>query len=205
MARSMTGHPTGALAFLSACLTLSASAPSGANVEVHWVNEELYSFEIRHVPDFDQLRETLPNGGHAYCAPTSGVNWAAYFANHGLPDLPPGPGYWGALFMYEVETDAIWSMGLAMLTDPYDGTGKDSKHFGLKLWLGLAGDRFTVTSFYSDYDWSPTVHFMNLNVMMGAYVIPSVGWYVESSDTPFILRDGGCAVAAGGSRTGRPS
>jgi len=203
MTRSKINSRRGLLILLAAGLSLSASAASRADVDVDWVHEGLYQFRITNVPDFDQLRSTLPNNGSCYCAPTSAVNWAAYFANHGLPDLPPGPGYWGAPFMYEAETNAIWSMGLVMLTDPFGGTGKDSKHFGLRIWLGMAGDHFTVTSFYSDYDWSPTVHFMNLNIMMGAYVIPSVGWYLEPSDTTFILRDGGHAVSvAAGARDG---
>ncbi|UCD76283.1 MAG: hypothetical protein JSV91_05040, partial [Phycisphaerales bacterium] len=70
------------------------------------------------------------------------------------------------------------------------------------IWLAMAGDHFTVTSFYSDEDWSPTVQFLNLYVMMGAYVMPGVGWYYEIEPN-LILRDGGHAVSvASGARNG---
>jgi hypothetical protein len=187
----------------SVCLPFVASTSSDGTVDVDWVNEELYSYEIRYVPDFDQMRSMLPNGGRSYCAPTSGVNWMAYFANHGLPELPPGPGHWAAPYMYVPATDAIYSMGIAMLTDPYDGTYPIFKYLGLKAWASLAGDQFTVTSFYKDDDWAPTVHFMNLNIMMGAYGMPGIGWYYEIPDTNLILRDGGHSVSlVSGARDG---
>ena len=188
---------------MAAGLSLSASAASRADVDVDWVNEELYQFEITHVPDLDQVRVGLPNNGLAYCAPTSAVNWAAYFANHGLPDLPPGPGYWGAPFMYEVETEAIADMGFAMATNPDEGTNVHLLHLGLEAWLGLAGDRFAVASFYSTHYWSPTIHFTNLNSMMGAYVIPVVAWCYELPDTPLLFSDGAHAVSlVSGARDG---
>ncbi|UCD74929.1 MAG: hypothetical protein JSV91_14220, partial [Phycisphaerales bacterium] len=114
MTRSISSVRTTVRLMLAACMAAAIPESALAGVEVNWVNEELYQFEITHVPDFDQVRSALPNEGRAYCVPTSAVNWAAYFANHGLPDLPPGPGYWEAPFMYDKATDAIWGMGLAM-------------------------------------------------------------------------------------------
>ena len=33
-------------------------------------------------------------GGAMFCVPTSAINWMAYIANHGYPDVSPGPGNW---------------------------------------------------------------------------------------------------------------
>jgi hypothetical protein len=194
MTRSIINLRSATRMFLAAGLALCASVPTPADVIVGWVNEEFYGFEVTHVPDLDQRRSALPNGGNAYCVPTSAVNWAAYFANHGLPSLPPGPGYWAYPELYDQATDAIYLMGVYMLTDPYDGTGVKAKHLGLRVWFGLTG-HFAITTFYTDDDWSPSVGLMNRAVLTGAYVIPSVGWYFEIPGTSYILRDGGHAVS----------
>jgi hypothetical protein len=174
------------------CIALTIRA--GADVNVHFVDEEFYSFDITHVPDLDQKRSTLPGGGVDYCAPTSSVNWAAYMANHGLPALPPGPGYWGYPEMYDPATNAIYAMGQAMGTEANGTTYVDQMHFGLELWFGFAGDYFTIVSFNRDEDWSPTIGLLNAAAMTGMYVIPSIGWYFELPES-YILRDGGHAVS----------
>jgi hypothetical protein len=184
---------TGALMLMVAGLSLSAAASSCADVNVQWVNEEFYSFEVTHVPDLDQKRSDLPDGGVYYCCPTSAVNWAAYMANHGLPALPPGPGYWGYPEMYDPATEAIYYMGQAMLTEANGTTTVEWRQFGLEVWFGLAGDYFVVTTFHHDEDWSPKIKLMNAMTLGGMFVIPSIGWYYELPES-YILRDGGHAV-----------
>jgi hypothetical protein len=66
--------------------------PQGAN----------FTYRICHVPDIDQRRAPgssplvigLPNEGKMYCAPTAAMNWMAYIASHGYPQLQPYPGDW---------------------------------------------------------------------------------------------------------------
>ena len=196
MTRSIINLRIAAQMFLAAGLALCASVPAAADVDVDWVHEGLYQVRITNVPDFDQLRDTLPNNGSYYCAPTSAVNWAAYFANHGLPDLPPGPGYWAGSSMYEPATEAIYNMGCAMLTDPNEGTRRDFLYIGLRVWFGLAGDHFNVISLYSDHDWSPTIHDVNVSTMAGAYTMLSVAWCYELCNGTMIVMDGGHAISA---------
>jgi hypothetical protein len=164
-----------------------------ADVIVQWVNEEFYSFDVTHVPDLDQRRSALPDGGVYYCVPTSGVNWAGYMANHGLPQLPPGPGYWANPYLYDLATQNIHIMGLAMLTDLYGTTKPEWRQRGLQAWFNQTGGHFVVTTFLHDTDWSPKVESINTAVMSGMFIIPSIGWYFELPDS-YIRRDGGHAV-----------
>jgi len=179
------------MGILAACLALASDA--NADVNVQWVNEEFYSFEITHVPDLDQKRSDLPDGGVYYCAPTSAVNWAAYMANHGLPALPPGPGYWAYPELYDAATGAITAMGVAMFTEVNGTTTIEWEHLGLKVWFSLAGDNFVVSTFHHDEDWTPKIGLLNAAVLGGMYVIPSIGWYLELPGG-YIARDGGHAV-----------
>ncbi|UCD76464.1 MAG: hypothetical protein JSV91_05975 [Phycisphaerales bacterium] len=194
MTRSLIGSRTAALILAAAGVAFSRPASSVADIDVDWVNEELYSVKITHVPDLDQVRSVLPNGGVSYCSPTSVTNWAGYFANHGLPALPPGPGNWESQLLYDDASQAIYNMGLAMFTDPIDGTNQLLKYAGTKAWFMQAGDNFVVSNFLYDDDWSPTAHFMCLAAMNNRYLTPSIGWYYEYVSN-FIIRNGGHSVS----------
>ena len=100
-----------------------------------------FSYEIADVPDFDQFRDVsraegisgLPGGGSNHCVPTSGINWAAFIASHGFPQVAPGPNAWqlgppNHTNIYNAATDAIRALGDAMGTTAADGTtGSDGK------------------------------------------------------------------------------
>ena len=194
-------HATRASIAFAIGSTMLLVTAARADIEVSYGGPEQYVYRVTHVPDLDQKRSTLPNGGTLHCVPTSSINWAAYFANHGLPALPPGPGYWGYQFLYDEATAAILALGSAMLTGPPGGTDTNFAHLGLTAWLSLAGDNFIVLSFISDDDWSPTVHDANSLAMGGSYVILGVGWYGEATPQ-LIVRDGGHAVCiASGARS----
>lgn len=50
----------------------------------------------------------LGTGGAMYCFPTSAVIWAAYLANHGYPQVAPGPAAdWQSMDVYNQAGDAI--------------------------------------------------------------------------------------------------
>jgi hypothetical protein len=105
-----------------------------------------YQYNIVNVPDVDQRRgdgpftTALPGDGAMYCAPTAAMNWMAYIANHGYPQIGPGPGDWqlsGPLHPeYNNMTNALASLGAKMYTDPATGTGDHDAKVGMQQWLG---------------------------------------------------------------------
>ena len=97
-------------------------AEGRADVEAAYYNSSLYYFDVTDVPDLDQCRAGLPGNGSQYCVPTSSMNWMAYFANHGLDSMAPGPGQWMNPARYDEMTNNIALMGQYMSTDPNDGT-----------------------------------------------------------------------------------
>lgn len=179
-------------AVISAMAILLCGAPLRADFEGAYANETTWYFEISHVPDFDQRRTALPNDGRNHCVPTSAINWMAYFANHGLPSLPPGEGNWQLQALYDDASDAILNMGALMGTDPDDGTYASGASFGYFIWL--LGRPIVTTSYRSNWISSPTLQQIGQSVFQGAYVQIIVGWYIE--DPPnFITRDGGHALS----------
>jgi hypothetical protein len=69
--------------------------------------EQQFANEVTHMPDFDQKRLDVPGvvvgfpeAGGMYCVPTATVNLFAYIANHGFPEVAPGPGNWRSDALY---------------------------------------------------------------------------------------------------------
>lgn len=165
-----------------------------------------YSFKIDNVPDLDQKRESsrdgtvdgLPNGGKMHCVPTSAINWMAYIANHGYPNLGPGPGDWevsppGHLAEYNYITGTIFLMGLLMHTDPVNGTGgvKDA----VQLYLDTAyPDHFIVAEVFAQEDWSPRARDASLMTLFGGLVDIAMGWYTNADEPEAHMRKGGHVV-----------
>jgi hypothetical protein len=167
------------------------AAAARANFDGAYANEQAWYFQITQVPDFDQKRTALPNDGKMYCVPTSGINWMAYFANHGRPSIDPGPGNWQSQDLYDEATTAIYALGAVMGTDPNKGTNGSGAGFGY--WIWLLGEPVVVTRNSSGMFWSPTLQDAAESVFLGAYVQICVGWYKENP--PFIVRDGGHALS----------
>ena len=63
----------------------------------YWHSATNFGYEISNMPDLDQRRTPasgiigLPGGGNMYCVPTSAMNMVLYAANHGFPEINPGP------------------------------------------------------------------------------------------------------------------
>src|SRR5262245_149934 len=129
-----------------------------------------FTYRICHVPDIDQKRAPgssplvigLPNDGKMYCVPTSAMNWMAYIANHGYPQLQPFPGDWqlgppGSPGVYNAMSLALISMGSAMNTDPITGTGGKTAKAGMQDWLDTdAPGHFVVSLYAANGSYSPT-------------------------------------------------
>ncbi|MFO0826685.1 MAG: hypothetical protein U0572_00925 [Phycisphaerales bacterium] len=110
---------------LASSLAAAAAIPCGVSADVvsdFYYNSEIYNYKITHMPDLDQYRASLPALGSMYCVPTSAINIFAYAANHGFPNVNPGPANWQSQSNYTEANLWIWSMGAFMGTDPIEGT-----------------------------------------------------------------------------------
>ena len=165
-----------------------------------------YRFRRCGVPDFDQLRMALPGSpnGKMYCAPTSAIDWMAYIADRGSPQVMPGPGMAGN----DVAIDqAITSMGAFMSTDPIKGTDGDDAVAAIRDWFDLSyggrgGDFFTVWGYWrageETIDGVTHYHYPGARQLagtaaMGWLIAPNIGWYKFQDG--HMVRDGGHVVA----------
>ncbi len=201
-------------AALAAALS-AATPPAHANIVTAAWNPNSWTYEIKHVPDFDQRRSAapgvpgLPNNGGMYCVPTSTVNLMAYAANHGFPVLAPGDKAWWAYnnaTLYNDATSAISIMGVLMDTDPSGGTGGGDAEDGAQAWLG--GFQFI---FDVDFSWfgsglAPTGTNLGLLACGGALTNFCYGFYSQTGNVggiPIVKRSGGhCVSFVKGSWTG---
>jgi len=186
-------------AVLMAAVLLAATG-ARADVDGAYADGSTWYFDITHVPDFDQKRTVLPGEGVSHCVPTSGINWMAYFANHGRPTLNPGPGDWQSQARYDDASDAIFALGALMGTDAEDGTNASGAWFGL--WIWSMGGPMVVNQSLSNGTWSPKFDDAATAVFLGGYVNLGIGWYIMGAH-PLIVRDGGHAVTlTNGARSG---
>ena len=69
------------------------AAPAAGDVLVStYTDEDNYQFQRTGIPDLDQERVGLVNLGACHCVPTCTMNLLIYAANHGFPNVAPGPG-----------------------------------------------------------------------------------------------------------------
>ncbi|HMN96765.1 MAG TPA: dockerin type I domain-containing protein [Phycisphaerales bacterium] len=98
-------------------LAIAAAAP--ANVVINtWSSSSEFHHRRIGVPDQDQIRAGLPNEGICYCVPTSVMNLLMYIANHGFPQVVPGPGNHASPGAFPIYTGLIGLMGVAAGVGP---------------------------------------------------------------------------------------
>jgi streptogramin lyase len=168
-----------------------------------------FEYQICQVPDIDQVRTGsisplifgLPNEGKMYCLPTSAMNWIAYIANHGYPQVQPFPGDWELgpptnTDVYNLMSLQLSSLGGVMKTDPFNGTSGDNAQKGLQEWLDTdAPGHFVVSNYYAKGSYSPQLHHMGIAASMGALIMPVVGWYTNADGSGTHIRKGGHMVS----------
>lgn len=184
---------------------LATLAPVGLADLTHaaWINANNFNARLSHIPDLDQFRASgggsfgLPGSGGAHCVPTSGINLMAYIANHGFPQVGPGPGDWQSQSNYLDATLAILDMGQFMDTDPVDGTGGADGLDGLKSWL-FAHPEFTATVYSAANNYAPDLSEMAQVLINGGLVNLCYGRYDQvgtfGGSVPVLERDGGHCV-----------
>ncbi|MFG0284710.1 MAG: hypothetical protein ACF8R7_09840, partial [Phycisphaerales bacterium JB039] len=159
---------------------------------------------IADVPDFDQRRRDtvsvpgLPADGGMYCAPTSALNWFAYFANHGIPQpgTLDGPRDWQAPAQYDRVTDVDLLLGALMGTDATRGT-RGGLVPGATLYTALFASGDVIV--YGSHVWgggaAPSPQLLADYYNLGAYLQTAYGYYGGSSGG---TRGGGHVISAVG-------
>lgn len=196
MKRDALGRVGAVFALAGLCV---ASQQAGADVEyAYYVNSGIWGFDLSHMSDLDQVRDGLPGNGGMYCVPTASMNMFAYVANHGFPEVFPGPGYWQASSgpAYDEMTGNLLLLGAVMGTTPEDGTGGTGWENGMEAVLNNTG-KFDIINKWSGGSYSPLVREMAQQVALGGIVACAYGRYTvlgTIDGVPVIDRGGGHAV-----------
>ncbi|MCH2161563.1 MAG: hypothetical protein MK085_06775, partial [Phycisphaerales bacterium] len=102
--------------------TLVATPGSAEIVSTTYEADDLYTFVVYDMPDFDQKRlNDLPNDGACYCGPAASGNLLAYVATHGYPQVSPGIPFWHDWenqLNYDKATSLLSNFGAACGTGP---------------------------------------------------------------------------------------
>lgn len=193
---------TGWVAALACCAGVTRAVLAGPDAPQ-------FFNEVLGVPDFDQRRMPvgidpgLPLNGINYCVPTSHMNWLAFVANRGYPDISPGgPLNWNRPTgpRYFAATLNIDALGGVMSTDPAFGTTVGGEVSGLTQWLSIPP-----TFNYTRMDFGVSCNLLGDGVGIymdwigwamarGGLVTLHVGWYQIQGDGTFV-RNGGHAVS----------
>lgn len=179
---------------------LAATGIASANILISITSPTQYNYIVHKVPDFDQRRIGLTENGDSYCVPTSALNWFAYIANHGYPNLNPGPGDWSQQSKFETVTNNLIALGVLMNTNPASGTNLSGAVNGASAWVGASPypGQFVVIGKNSDSTKSYRFDDLAQQAMLGRLVMPRIGWY-DMTNYPVMVRDGGhltCLTAA---------
>ncbi len=184
----------------STALALSlfiATGPASGNVLIaEWNGNYDFEFQVQYMPDLDQKRWGLIDGGDSYCVPTATMNLFSYIAEWGLGAMDPGPG----VYTYEVDhldmTNHIWDLAWDMETTwgGCSGTCSSDTVNGIDEWI----DPYPLVR-YSDFKregYCPNVNGMALIASTGALINFAYGRYNHNpSVLPVIgTRTGGHAV-----------
>lgn len=203
----------GALITSIAPAALALGAPTGARAgDCDWT---LGSVQLGFVPDFDQIRQGLPNNGYAVCVPTAALNWMAWLDTHGHPSLMPfPPTNWQSQSAFNNVSAAILEMAGYMGTDLTNGTDWGGYKDGAETWLDTYADAddFTVGYAATNGAYVPSSYWLWAMARSGYLTTITVGWY-ELKPYPFgagnaWFRDGGHIVSLNGiicNQSGQPA
>ncbi len=147
------------------------------------------------VPDFDQVRSTLPNTGTQYCVPTSAANFMAYLGSKGIVGVSAiGVSDWQAQINYGMSTGLIELIGQRMQTNSTSGTNSSNARSGLAAYLesGQPG-RFTVSTYHGHVRLEDLYDFMADNRL----ILICYGRYRPNSDGEYSRNGGHCVSLTG--------
>ncbi|MCA9286046.1 MAG: dockerin type I repeat-containing protein [Phycisphaerales bacterium] len=182
------------------------------NVVVNqWNGPTSFHHQRINVPDQDQVRVGLPNEGKCYCVPTSTMNVLMYVANHGYPQVTPGPGDYSGYDTYYDVTALLEKLGAQANISPggddpddpdclgdAEGSGGECSTLACggslqnvynallnEGWLGSAKDDLVFTARFLDEN-APAVTFPNLAQLglQGNVLVFCYGRYKPVGGTP---------------------
>ena len=193
--------------------TVLGSAATLAHADLgngHWNGPDDFAVQVTHMPDFDQVRATLPgiipglpNDGSMYCVPTSVMNLSAFVAAHGHPDTFTGNENWQSAATYDTATAKLATLGIIGGTHPSNGTYLSGMH--MQALVSVPLDRFTVGT-YSLYGGNiPKVTDFAQWTVQGSLVAMCHGWYQQTGSIggiPVLDRNGGHCVTFTGASAG---
>lgn len=191
-----------ATAFLSVPAALRAD-----EVTIEYANEDHFEYRLSHMPDLDQYRtqlgsqiDGLPQAGLKYAIPTCGIDIKAYIANHGFPEMNPGPALWQLPAKYAHATLEIDLLGLSQGA----ATNPDGPNQHLSWTIAMNNfespplkDKFTLTEYWGDEHETPLFEDFSKQALLGALVAVEFGRYTKIGDSfgyPVLERDGGHTI-----------
>ena len=144
---------------LHAALLVAATTSIGpmANGDIAWssyIDEDTFAYIVQDMPDFDQVRNVLPNTGKCYCGPAATCDLLGYAATHGFPEVDPGIPLvsWHGPASYHQISVLMADIGNSTGTNPGPGVscgvGQAALYDELVTRLG---DQFTVRNCYRDF------------------------------------------------------
>jgi len=147
-----------------------------------------YEFELEHMPDFDQVRDTLAvdsNGdpGGMYCVPTAITNLYGYATTHGFTGLGPIVGDWEAEEEYDAVTGVISCMASWSGTTGTGGTYHEPAYLATMNYVNtFAPGQLTVTENLATNTSGPTLRSIVDNNVNGAITALCYGIYDDIGD-----------------------
>lgn len=198
----------------TALLTTTIAGGAAADVVTSYYNSSSdYGFELEHMPDFDQVRDTLDadsNGdpGGMYCVPASLTNLLGYIGDHGFPSVMNAGVDWENEEDYDYVTTMIANMAALAGTSGTDGTYHDPAYDAMVYFLDArAPGRFTVTENLATNTTGPTLRSIAENDVNGAITALCYGIYDDLGEDVWgrlaLQRTGGhCISFVRGYRSG---
>ncbi len=163
------------------CLALGLAVTTAHSdiIAASYSSSTSFDYHVLHMADIDQRRPTLGENGGYYCVPSSTLNTMIFLANHGYPDLAPGPGNWQAQSKFNEAGLHLLLLGVSMATNPSSGTDINGWFGGTWSWLNNSpyAGQFLVFQYTKGGGYWPRVHNLAKVASAGALVSFAYGRY----------------------------
>ena len=148
-----------------------------------YVSSSNYHFRVAHMPDFDQVRDTLGTDddgdpGGMYCVPTALTNLLGYIGTHGYPEVGLTAADWEKEEDYDLVTTHIANLAALAGTDAMTGTGHMDGYDAIEYFLSCRTPGvFNVTQNLATNTTGPNLRSIVENDVNGAITAMGYGIY----------------------------